>query len=104
MKAVWQAEKDQIGRIRELKERIDQLRIEAERAQRTADLARAAELQYGEVPKAERELAEAESRLAELQQHGKFLKEVVDAEDVATVVSRWTGIPVTGCSSRRSSG
>jgi ATP-dependent Clp protease ATP-binding subunit ClpB len=95
MKAVWQAEKNQIGRIRALKQRIDELRIEAERAQRTADLARAAELQYGEVPKTERELGDAESRLAELQQHGKFLKEVVDAEDVATVVSRWTGIPVT---------
>jgi ATP-dependent Clp protease ATP-binding subunit ClpB len=95
MKATWQAEKDQIATIRKLKERIDELRIEAERATRTADLARAAEIQYGEVPKTERELAEAESRLAELQSRGKFLKEVVDAEDVATVVARWTGIPVT---------
>jgi ATP-dependent Clp protease ATP-binding subunit ClpB len=95
MKATWQAEKDQIARIRELKQRIDELRIEAERAQRTADLARAAEIQYGEVPKSERELEQAEARLAELQVKGKFLKEVVDAEDVATVVSRWTGIPVT---------
>jgi ATP-dependent Clp protease ATP-binding subunit ClpB len=95
MKATWQAEKDQIARIRSLKERIDELRIEAERATRTADLARAAEIQYGEVPKTERELAAAETRLAELQEKGKFLKEVVEAEDVATVVSRWTGIPVT---------
>jgi ATP-dependent Clp protease ATP-binding subunit ClpB len=95
MKATWQAEKDQIARIRELKARIDQLRIEAERAQRTADLARAAELQYGEIPKTEREVAAAETRLAELQASGKFLKEVVEAEDVADVVSRWTGIPVT---------
>jgi ATP-dependent Clp protease ATP-binding subunit ClpB len=95
MKATWQAEKDQIARIRELKARIDELRIEAERAQRTADLARAAEIQYGEVPKTEKSLEEAESRLAELQSHGKFLKEVVDAEDVANVVSRWTGIPVS---------
>jgi ATP-dependent Clp protease ATP-binding subunit ClpB len=95
MKATWQAEKEQIARIRELKERIDELRIEAERAQRTADLARAAELQYGEVPQAERQLEQADARLAELQAGGKFLKEVVDAEDVAGVVSRWTGIPVT---------
>jgi ATP-dependent Clp protease ATP-binding subunit ClpB len=95
MKATWQAEKDQIARIRELKQRIDELRVEAERAQRTADLARAAELQYGEVPKTERELESAEARLAELQAGGKFLKEVVEAEDVADVVSRWTGIPVT---------
>jgi ATP-dependent Clp protease ATP-binding subunit ClpB len=95
MKAAWQGEKQQIARIRELKERIDELRTEAERAQRTADLARAAEIQYGEVPKAERELADAEARLGELQMGGKFLKEVVDAEDVANVVARWTGVPVT---------
>jgi ATP-dependent Clp protease ATP-binding subunit ClpB len=95
MKASWQAEKDAIAGIRAIKERVDQLRVEAERATRTADLARAAEIQYGEVPKQEKALQEAESRLAELQEHGKFLKEVVDAEDVATVVSRWTGIPVT---------
>jgi ATP-dependent Clp protease ATP-binding subunit ClpB len=95
MKAAWQAEKDQITRIRQLKQRIDELKVEVERATRTADLARAAEIQYGEVPKAERQLGEAESRLAELQASGKFLKEVVDAEDVASVVARWTGIPVT---------
>jgi ATP-dependent Clp protease ATP-binding subunit ClpB len=95
MKAKWQAEKDQIQRLREVKERIDQLKVEAERAQRTADLTRAAELQYGEIPKAERELAEAEGRLAELQKETKFLKEEVDAEDIAEVVSKWTGIPVT---------
>jgi ATP-dependent Clp protease ATP-binding subunit ClpB len=95
MKAMWQAEKAQIARIRDLKERIDTLRIEMERATRTADLNRAAELQYGELPKAERELSEAEQRLAELQQVGKFLREEVDAEDIASVVSNWTGIPVT---------
>jgi ATP-dependent Clp protease ATP-binding subunit ClpB len=95
MKATWQAEKDQIAKIRSLKERIDSLRVEAERATRTADLARAAEIQYGEVPKTERDLEAAEARLAELQSHGKFLKEVVDAEDVATVIAQWTGIPVT---------
>jgi ATP-dependent Clp protease ATP-binding subunit ClpB len=95
MKAKWQAEKDQIGRIRSLKERIDTLKVETERAQRAADLTRAAELQYGEIPKAERELAQAETRLAELQKDTKFLKEEVDAEDVAQIVSKWTGIPVT---------
>jgi ATP-dependent Clp protease ATP-binding subunit ClpB len=95
MKAKWQAEKDQIGRIRELKARIDQFKVEAERAQRAADLTRAAELQYGEIPKAERELTAAEEKLAQLQKDTKFLKEEVDAEDVAEVVSKWTGIPVT---------
>ncbi|HSJ14913.1 MAG TPA: ATP-dependent chaperone ClpB [Longimicrobiales bacterium] len=94
MKAMWQAEKSQIARIRELKERIDTLRIEMERATRTADLNRAAEIQYGEIPKLERELQEADTRLGELQQVGKFLREQVDAEDIAGVVSRWTGVPV----------
>ncbi|HUE77389.1 MAG TPA: AAA family ATPase, partial [Longimicrobiales bacterium] len=95
LKAMWQAEKDQIGRIREPKQKIDDLRVEVERATRTGDLARAAEIQYGEIPRLEQEVAQAEQRLAELQSYGKFLKEEVDAEDVADVVSRWTGIPVT---------
>jgi ATP-dependent Clp protease ATP-binding subunit ClpB len=94
MKARWHLEKEQIQRIRELKERIDALRVEMERATRTGDLTRAAEVQYGEIPQAERELAQAEARLHELQQDGAFLKEEVDAEDVAEVVSKWTGIPV----------
>src|SRR5690606_21461869 len=95
MKARWHSEKDQIQRIRTLKEKIDELKVEADRAQRSADLARAAEIQYGEIPKTERELTEAEARLAELQREGKFLKEEVDPEDIAEVVSRWTGVPVT---------
>jgi ATP-dependent Clp protease ATP-binding subunit ClpB len=95
MKAKWQSEKDAIQRIRELKKRMDELKVEAERAQRTADLTRAAEIQYGEIPKAEREVQAAETKLGELQKEGKFLKEEVDAEDIAEVVSKWTGIPVT---------
>jgi ATP-dependent Clp protease ATP-binding subunit ClpB len=94
MKARWQAEKDQIQLIRTLKGRIDELKGEAERATRTADLTRAAEIQYGEVPKREKELEAAEARLAELQSEGQYLREQVGAEDVADVVSRWTGIPV----------
>src|SRR5690606_24866949 len=94
MKTRWQAEKVQIGRIREIKARIDVLKVEAERATRTGDLTRAAEIQYGEIPQMERELAAAEARLAEFQAAGKFLKEEVDAEDIAEVVSKWTGIPV----------
>jgi ATP-dependent Clp protease ATP-binding subunit ClpB len=95
MKARWHAEKDQIQKIRTLKERIDELKVEAERAQRSADLARAAEIQYGEIPKTDQELTAAEARLTELQQSGKFLKEEVDAEDIADVVSHWTGVPVS---------
>ena len=95
MKARWQTEKDQIQVIRALKARIDELKIEAERATRTGDLNRAAEIQYGEIPKRTSELEQAEQRLAELQEQGRFLKEEVDAEDVAEVVSRWTGVPVS---------
>jgi ATP-dependent Clp protease ATP-binding subunit ClpB len=95
MKAKWQAEKEQIQKIRTLKERSDQLRLELERAQRTGDLNRAAEIQYGEVPKHEKEIEAAEARLRELQSQGQYLKEEVTAEDIAEVVSKWTGIPVT---------
>jgi ATP-dependent Clp protease ATP-binding subunit ClpB len=95
MKARWQAEKDQIGRIQGFKEKSDALRSEVERATRTGDLQRAAEIQYGEVPRLQGEIAEAEKRLAELQKDGKYLKEEVDADDIATVVSEWTGIPVS---------
>jgi ATP-dependent Clp protease ATP-binding subunit ClpB len=95
MKARWQAEKNQIQKIREFKERIDEAKSETERATRTGDLTRAAEIQYGEVPRLKQELITAEADLAALQANGKFLKEEVDAEDVAEVVSRWTGIPVS---------
>ena len=95
MKAKWQAEKDQITRIRDLKAKIDELKVEAERAQRQADLTRAAEIQYGEIPRLERDLTDAEKRLEELQRETKFLKEEVDQEDIAEVVSKWTGIPVS---------
>ncbi len=95
MKAAWQAEKDAILRIQNLKERADELRLEAERATRTGDLNRAAELQYGEIPGTDQALEVAEARLAELQLQGKFLREEVDADDIAQVVGEWTGIPVT---------
>jgi ATP-dependent Clp protease ATP-binding subunit ClpB len=95
MKAEWQSEKDAITRIQGLKERIDELRSEMERATRTGDLQRAAEVQYGEIPRAQKEAEEAEAHLMELQADGKFLKEEVDADDIATVVGEWTGIPVS---------
>ena len=94
LKARWQAEKEALQKIRDLKERMDQLKVEAERAQRAADLNRAAEIQYGEIPKVTQEISDAESRLAELQRESKFLKEEVTAEDIAEVVSKWTGVPV----------
>jgi len=94
MKARWQAEKDAIRRLQELKEKVDELKIEAERSTRTGDLERAAEIQYSEIPGTEQAIAVADARLAELQAEGKFLKEEVDADDIATVVGEWTGIPV----------
>jgi ATP-dependent Clp protease ATP-binding subunit ClpB len=94
MKARWQAEKDAISEIQECKERLEQAHREVERAEREADLQRAAELRYGEIPELERKLAELEAT-----QDGRadatFLKEEVDAEDVAEVVAKWTGIPVS---------
>jgi ATP-dependent Clp protease ATP-binding subunit ClpB len=92
MKARWQTEKDAIARVRQLKERLEQAHRDAERAEREADLQRAAELRYGEIPELERELAEAEERT---DGNAGFLKEEVDAEDVAEVVAKWTGIPVS---------
>jgi len=96
LKARWQQEKSIIQKIREIKERIDQLRIEAEKYQRQGDLNKVAEILYGEIPKLEKEVEEEEKKLKELQKQGKtLLKEEVDAEDIAEIISKWTGIPVS---------
>jgi ATP-dependent Clp protease ATP-binding subunit ClpB len=93
MKAEWQAEKDAITAIRDVKEQLDEAHREAERAEREADLQRAAELRYGRIPELQAALDEAESRTDG--GGNKFLKEEVDDEDVAEVVAKWTGIPVS---------
>ncbi len=95
MKAHWQGEKEAIEAIRDAKERLEQAHREAERAERDADLQRAAELRYGEIPELEQLVKDQEARLRELQSDTTFLKEEVDDEDVAEVVARWTGIPVS---------
>jgi ATP-dependent Clp protease ATP-binding subunit ClpB len=95
MKARWQSEKEAIERLQNLKERVDELRAEAERATRTGDLGRAAEIQYSEIPGTEQGIEVADQRLQELQAGGSFLKEEVDADDIAAVVGEWTGIPVS---------
>jgi ATP-dependent Clp protease ATP-binding subunit ClpB len=95
MKAHWEQEKEAIEAIRSLKASIEQVKGEAERAERDGDLGRAAELRYGRLVELERELEASNGRLAELQSERKFLKEEVDEEDIAEVVSRWTGIPVS---------
>src|SRR5215208_5672441 len=92
MKAQWQAEKDAISEVRGLKERLEQAHHEVERAERAADLQRAAELRYGEIPELEKAIAEGE---AASDGGGTYLKEEVDDEDVAEVVAKWTGILVS---------
>jgi ATP-dependent Clp protease ATP-binding subunit ClpB len=95
MRAHWDREKERITRIRDLKSQHEELRGEAERAERDGELERAAELRYGRLQELERELEAENERLAEIQAERKMLKEEVDEEDVAEVVSKWTGIPVS---------
>ena len=93
-KAHWQVEKEAIGRIRRLKEAIEQLKAEEQRYERAGELARVAEIRYGKLAAAERELEQAQQRLTELQKDRRMLKEEVDEEDIAALVAKWTGIPV----------
>jgi ATP-dependent Clp protease ATP-binding subunit ClpB len=92
MTADWQREKDAITAVGELKQRLETARTDVERAQREADLQRAAELRYGEIPELEKQLAEAEERT---DADAGFLREEVGPEDIAQIVGRWTGIPVS---------
>jgi len=93
-KARWQAEKEAIGKIRKLKEQIEQLKAEEQRYERSGELAKVAEIRYGRIAAAEREMKQAEERFAAIQKDARMLKEEVDEEDIAKLVSKWTGIPV----------
>jgi len=95
MRAQWQQEKDVLGNVGRIKQEIEQARVEAEKATRSGDLNQAAEITYGRIPQLERDMKEAESRLASHGGRPQFLKEEVAADDIAEVVARWTGIPVT---------
>ena len=95
LKARWTHEKDVITRVRDLKEQIERNRHEQAQAELRGDLSRAAELRYGVLFTLERDLEAATAQVQELQQQGMMLKEEVDAEDVAEVVAKWTGIPVS---------
>jgi ATP-dependent Clp protease ATP-binding subunit ClpB len=95
LRARWDQEKAIIGRVRELKQKLEEVRQEAERAERVADFERAARLRYGDAVELERQLQEAEKRLNELHVQGALLKEEVDEEDIAEIVAKWTGIPVS---------
>ncbi len=94
LRAKWQAEKNEINRIQQNKIDIEQLNYEAERAEREGDYAKVAEIRYSRIKQKEDENKAIQARLKELQGEGAMIKEEVDAEDIAEVVSRWTGIPV----------
>jgi len=95
LKARWQQEKEVISHIRAIKEQIEKAQFDAAQAERIGDLARAAELKYGALLNLQKDLDAETKKLADLQQEGAMLKEEVDAEDIAEVVSKWSGIPVT---------
>jgi ATP-dependent Clp protease ATP-binding subunit ClpB len=95
MKAHWQNEKGMIQTIRKIKEEIEQIGIEEQQAEREGDLAKVAEIRYGKATELKNRFDEAKRKLSELQKDKKMLKEEVDDEDIAEVVSRWTGIPVS---------
>jgi ATP-dependent Clp protease ATP-binding subunit ClpB len=94
LKAQWQAEKQAVNRLRALRQQIEETKTEIERAEREYDLNRAAQLRYGRLAELERKLAAEEERLIKKQGQQRLLKEEVDEEDIAEIVSRWTGIPV----------
>jgi ATP-dependent Clp protease ATP-binding subunit ClpB len=95
LRAQWLSEKEVIAKIREHKEQLETLKIDAERAEREGDLTKAAELRYGKLPEFQKSLEQANKKLFEVQKRRKMLKEEVDEEDIAEVVSKWTGIPVS---------
>jgi ATP-dependent Clp protease ATP-binding subunit ClpB len=95
MKAKWQSEKEAIERMRKAKAELEQLRLQLDQARNAGDLARASEIQYGQIPELERKFETEQAQLAQIQADGVTLKEEVDEEDVAQVVAKWTGVPVS---------
>lgn len=95
MRAQWQQEKDTLGSVGRIKQEIEQAKFAADQATRAGDLTKAAEITYGQVPQLERQMKEVEARLASDDGRPQYLKEEVGADDVAEIVARWTGIPVS---------
>lgn len=95
LRAIWQKEKDQIEVVQNAKGELERLKEELETATKNDELARAGEIQYGLIPQVQKQLTEASEKLAEIQSNGKMLKESVDSEDIAEIVSKWTGVPVS---------
>jgi ATP-dependent Clp protease ATP-binding subunit ClpB len=93
--AHWQAEQEAIAKVQEIKQKMDQVRVQIEQAEREFNLEKAAELRYSTLRDLEQDLIEAQTRLIDIQGEGALLKEEVNAEDIAEVVSKWTGIPVS---------
>ena len=95
LKAKWQAEKDVANSVQEIKSSIENYKLEAEQAERAGDYGKVAEIRYGKIRDAELKLKKAEDEIKKMNQGTRMLKEEVDAEDIASIVSKWTGIPVT---------
>src|SRR6185295_11466587 len=95
MKAKWQSEKEAIEKMRAAKAEVEQLKLQLDQARNAGDLGRASELQYGRIPEVEAKMTAEGEKLAEFQKDGVMLKEEVDEEDVAEVVAKWTGVPVS---------
>jgi ATP-dependent Clp protease ATP-binding subunit ClpB len=95
LQAQWQNEKSGVDRLRQIRQEIENVKVEIEKAERAYDLNKAAELKYGKLTSLEKSLKEEEQKLSTNQDHGRLLKEEVDEEDIAEVVSRWTGVPVS---------
>jgi ATP-dependent Clp protease ATP-binding subunit ClpB len=95
LQAHWERERAVVGKIQDVRTRIESLRVEEQQAERAGDLERVARLRHGELPRLQQELQEHSAKLAEIQKDLKLLKEEVDEEDIAEVVARWTGIPVS---------
>ena len=93
-KAKWQAERDVVDAVQKIKEDIENFKIQADQAERSGDYGLVAEIRYGKIKQAEENLEQTKSKLLEMQTHSKMIKEEVDAEGIAEVVSKWTGIPV----------
>ncbi len=95
LKTRWESEKNSVGKLRKIRQQIEEVKQQIERSERAYDLNKVAELRYGELPRLERELELEQQSLGKKQNETRLLKEEVDEEDIAAVVSRWTGIPVT---------
>jgi ATP-dependent Clp protease ATP-binding subunit ClpB len=95
LRASWQTEKDKIERVRKIKQELDDLRAQFQQASDAGDYARAAEIQHGQIPSLQKQLSEESDELERVQQGGRMLKEEVGSEDIAEVVSKWTGVPVS---------